>query len=449
MITKSNSNMEESNQKTLFLDHEDSKIHKAQLIIYAKGFPSRYISLNKETVSLGSSEDNDIFIQDSYISKHHCVISKKGSDYFITDQESRNGTYLNHILVKENILKNKSTIQIGKALLEFQSTDPFLKKNEFQGIVSKNLLMHQIFQTVEKIAPISTTVIIYGETGTGKELIARAIHEKSSRKNNPFITVNCGAIPKDLIESELFGHVKGAFTGAMTHREGSFFSANGGTLFLDEVGELPLELQPKLLRVLEQKEIKALGSEHCKKVDVRIIAATHRNLQELIQKNLFREDLFYRLHLIPIYLPPLRDRKEDIPLLLKHFSSHYQFTTKALKIMMQHTWPGNIRELKNTLERIKFISNNHLKIITEKEVQQILRFTFSKPFLETLSDMERDMLCELLERNQWNRTLTAKVLSMPKSTLLGKMKRYNIVPPEEFRKKSLKKIIGSNRRVKP
>lgn len=233
------------------------------------------------------------------------------------------------------------------------------RQARFENIITQSKKIKKVFSLIEKIAPTSSTVLISGESGTGKELVARAIHTNSARKDEPFIIVNCGAIPENLIESELFGHIKGAFTGAVQNKKGLIAAADGGTLFLDEVGELPLSLQVKLLRFLQEGTCRPIGDTRSRKYDVRVISATNRNLEEDVKDKLFREDLFFRLNVIPIYLPPLRERKEDIPLLAAHIlhtlcDSHSRAVTgissRTLKKLIDHSWPGNIRELQNVIE---------------------------------------------------------------------------------------------------
>ena len=230
----------------------------------------------------------------------------------------------------------------------------------FSGIVGQSSALREVLQQVEMVAGTDSTVLLLGETGTGKELIARAIHDRSGRKSRPLVRVNCAAIPDGLLESELFGHERGAFTGAITQKIGRFEFADQGTLFLDEIGDIPLELQPKLLRVLQEREFERLGSTVTRKVNVRVVAATHRNLEEMIQEKQFRSDLYYRLNVFPIYVPPLRERPEDIPLLVRHFVHEFAhrmnktiaaISPETMDSLSQYSWPGNIRELQNVIER--------------------------------------------------------------------------------------------------
>lgn len=315
------------------------------------------------------------------------------------------------------------------------------------SIVSNSKKMQQVFTTVEKIAPYKTTCLVLGESGTGKELLANAIHQTSTRKNKPFITVNCGAIPENLLESELFGHKKGAFTGAVNDKKGLFEEADGGTLFLDEVGELPLLLQVKLLRVLQEEEIRKVGDIQAKKIDVRIIAATLKNLEEAVNKGHFREDLYYRLNVLPIQLPPLKERKEDIPMLIEHFikkknkklsSDVESVSEEALKTLLDYDWPGNIRELENTIERSmilvtgKEIALENLPAQFHNNMEGAFSAASHKLELGSLSikkmtrKMEEDLILKVLGQVDGNRTKAAKILEISHRALLYKIKEYGI-----------------------
>ncbi len=254
------------------------------------------------------------------------------------------------------------------------------KQKDFYGIIGESEKMQTIFSLIEKVSKTDATILIRGESGTGKELVAKAIHNLSKRKNKPFVAVNCASIPENLLEAELFGHKKGAFTDAYRDRKGKFEEAHEGTLFLDEIGDMPLPLQAKILRALQEKEITPLGGNKPKKIDVRIISATAQNLEELIKKGFFREDLFYRLNVIPITLPPLRERKEDIPALVKHFAEKHskkhgipvpEFEEGALKFLTSLKWEGNVRELENFMEKAVILIGNK-GIITEKELKEIV-----------------------------------------------------------------------------
>lgn len=310
--------------------------------------------------------------------------------------------------------------------------------HNFEEIVSKSKNFHKILQKIEQVASTDATVLIMGESGTGKELLARAIHNISNRSKKPLIKINCATLPANLIESELFGHERGAFTGAMERKVGRFELADGGTIFLDEIGELPIELQAKLLRVLQEGEFERLGNPKTMKVNVRVIAATNRNLEEAITKKEFREDLFYRLNVFPIISPPLRDRKEDIPLLVKHFINKYEgkmgkqinsVPAKVIDALMLYDWPGNIRELENLVERALILCPGNIleygdwipaaKIITNN----------GKATLHKLDDVEREHIIAVLEKTNWKvsgEKGAAKILGLNPTTLEARMKKMGI-----------------------
>ncbi|MBN1290944.1 MAG: sigma 54-interacting transcriptional regulator [Candidatus Latescibacteria bacterium] len=307
--------------------------------------------------------------------------------------------------------------------------------HNFEDIISQCEKLNLVFGKVEQVAPTNTTVLILGETGTGKELLARAIHNISNRKDRPLVKVNCAALPANLIESELFGHEKGAFTGALSRKIGRFELADLGTLFLDEIGDLQPELQTKLLRVLQDGEFERLGSSHTLKVDVRIIAATNRDLGRAIEEGKFREDLFYRLNVFPIECPPLRDRKEDIPLLVEHFINKYStkigkkivtIPYKVMKALQEYNWPGNIRELENIIERAVIITQGQVLEYGDWFPQTTVSGTSSIP---TLQEMEREHIMEVLELTGWRirgNDGAAELLDIKPTTLEARMKKLKI-----------------------
>jgi two-component system NtrC family response regulator len=313
-------------------------------------------------------------------------------------------------------------------------------KVDFHTIVGSSKEMEKIFEVIRKVADTEAAILITGESGTGKELVARSIHANSSRKDAPFVAINCAAIPRDLLESELFGHVKGAFTGAVKDKTGKFQSAEGGTLFLDEVGELPLELQPKLLRALQEKEVEPVGGTTVQKLDVRVLSATNLNIDKAIADGTFREDLYYRLSVIPIHLPPLRERRKDIPLLIRYFCSKHAsekitFDNSVLETLVMYPWPGNVRELENTVERLLIMRNSD--VISLSELPDKLRANnASESAIITLPDegysleqLEREVVVEALERNSWNQTAAARFLRIPRHTLIYRIEKYNITMP--------------------
>jgi two-component system response regulator AtoC len=317
------------------------------------------------------------------------------------------------------------------------------KDNQFESILAKSAEMVAIFKTVSKIADYKTTVLITGESGTGKELVARAIHTRSSRKAAPFVAINCGAIPENLLESELFGHKKGAFTDANADRRGLFEEATGGTLFLDEIGELPLSLQVKLLRVLQEEHIRRLGDTKDVKVDVRIIAATHRDLTADVKAGRFREDLFYRIHVLSIHIPPLRNRREDVSLLIDHFvtrnnarlgTSIRGVSTESRKLLLEYSWPGNVRELENTIERAMVLAEGDVlqladlpeRIRDALDPVQVHLASGELSVKKTTAAIEQILIRRALQKTKGNRTRAADLLEISHRALLYKIKDYKI-----------------------
>jgi two-component system response regulator AtoC len=317
------------------------------------------------------------------------------------------------------------------------------REHRFEDILAKSSLMQGVFRTIAKIANYKTTVLITGESGVGKELVARALHTRSSRAGEPFIVVNCGAIPENLLESELFGHKKGAFTDAVHDRSGLFSEADAGTLFLDEIGELPLGLQVKLLRVLEDGKIRKLGETKDVTVDVRIVAATHRDLLKETQKGRFREDLFYRLNVLPIVVPPLRERREDIPVLIEHFMARNNarlgtsingLDSEARRLLYEHPWPGNVRELENTIERAMVLCESDKLMPSDlperiREAQNPVQMQLASGELsvkKTTRIIEEILIRRALQKTKGNRTRAAEVLEISHRALLYKIKDYKI-----------------------
>lgn len=317
------------------------------------------------------------------------------------------------------------------------------QQTNFNNIIARSPRMLEIFDTIRKIADYKTTVLITGESGSGKELIARAIHYNSPRSNKPFVAINCTAIPETLLESELFGYVKGAFTGANKDKKGLFEEAHGGTLFLDEVGDLPVPLQVKLLRVIQEEEIRRVGSSTTQKVDVRLITATLKDLGEEIKKGSFREDLYYRLNVLPIHIPPLRERKEDIPLLTEHFLQGFnkemskqveRLSPETVQALSDYSWPGNVRELENTIERAMVLETSHeLTVehlpdtIKNQEVNPAIKAAANELSIKKMMTiMEQELIKKALEKTNGNRTWAAKLLEISHRALLYKIKRYGL-----------------------
>lgn len=329
--------------------------------------------------------------------------------------------------------RQKEDLERIKCQLETQS--------EFGGIVGKDTQMQIIFKLIQDIAPTDATVLIQGESGTGKELVARAIHHQSLRKDAPFIVINCSAYPTALLESEIFGHERGAFTGALRQKNGRFEQADGGTVFLDEIGEIQLSAQIKLLRVIQTQKFERLGGEKTLGVNVRLIAATNKDLLEEVKRGNFREDLFYRLNVIPIQMPPLRNRRNDIPLLARHFLRHFaieqgkeiqDFSSEAMRMLLDYSWPGNVRELENSIEHALVLAKSER--IEATDLPSALQTAKKSPKTKTVSsrtilDSEKKLLQETLEECGWNKKLTAQNLGISRSTLYSKLKKYRILIP--------------------
>ncbi|MRG91836.1 sigma-54-dependent transcriptional regulator [Polyangium spumosum] len=318
-----------------------------------------------------------------------------------------------------------------------------LRESTFEEILAKSASMQAIFKTIAKIADYKTTVLVTGESGVGKELVARALHKRSARRGGPFVAVNCGAIPESLLESELFGYRRGAFTDATTDRVGLFEQANHGTLLLDEIGELPLSLQVKLLRVLQEETIRRLGDSKDIKVDVRIIAATHRDLHAETQAGRFREDLFYRINVLPIGIPPLRERREDVPLLVEHFMNRNnarfgtnirQLSPEARRLLLEYAWPGNVRELENTIERAMVLAEKDSieaddlpeRIREARDPIQLHLTSGELSIKKTARVIEEILIRRALTKTKGNRTRAAEVLEISHRALLYKIKDYRI-----------------------
>ena len=322
---------------------------------------------------------------------------------------------------------------------------------KLNGIIGQSSEIKYIFRIIEKIAVSASTILLTGETGTGKGLIARAIHRNSTRADRPFVSINCGALPENLLESELFGHTKGAFTGALTSKNGKFEQANSGTIFLDEIGDMSPDLQVKILRVLEENEFEKVGGNKTISVNIRIIAATHRNLEERVEQGLFREDLFYRLFVIPLHLPPLRERKSDIPLLAAHFHKQFNeknslaikgFTPDAIDLLYSYSWPGNIRELKNLVERLVVLKQDGWlqpadlpakirgtrKIVSPPPTKEITEEGIS--LATAVTEYEKALILQSLEKAKWVKNKAAKLLHLNRTTLVEKIKRYEITPSD-------------------
>ncbi|MDW8002787.1 MAG: sigma-54 dependent transcriptional regulator [Deltaproteobacteria bacterium] len=347
----------------------------------------------------------------------------------------------NRLLAQE--LKNRANLfrRFSESKLLWENTSSGSLEKQKYNLIGVSLPMQKVFEMIEKVADTLATVLITGESGVGKELVARAIHCNSPRKDNPLVIVNCGAIPETLLESELFGYEKGAFTGAFSTKIGRFEIANGGTIFLDEIGDMSLNMQVKLLRVLQEKEFERIGGTKAIKVDVRVIAATNRNLEQLIKEGKFREDLYYRLNVVPIHIPPLRERKEDIPLLVDHFlklanrqnnCSVEGVSEGAMAILMEYDYPGNVRELQNIIERIVILKKKgtiQIEDLPEKlygHAEPKFDLDLKKGYDILVTEFEKSLIMKALSEAKGVKSKAAKVLNMNRTTLIEKMKRLGL-----------------------
>ena len=445
-------------------------LQKCRLVV-EEGNRSHEHSFDQPVITIGAMDDNDVVMNDSTVSRYHCKIVQEESSWVLCDLGSTNGTFINRVRIREAYLKPGCTVSLGTAELKFYSAEERVeiipsKKDHCGDIVGKHARMRELYAIIEKIAPTGTTVVIEGETGTGKEVIASTIHKLSTRAGGPMMVFDCGAVPENLIESELFGHEKGSFTGAVMTRQGLFEMAHGGTLFLDELGELSIDLQPKLLRALEQREVRRVGGQKSIKVDVRVIAATNRNLEEEVKSGRFRQDLFYRLSVVRLFLAPLRERVEDIPLLVKHFLKSQagnrepdgtlrvrQVSRDAMDLLCAYKWPGNVRELVNSIERAcSFVEGDTIQVADLPESVRITGSgaqspagarghghghgghggdvgadsTFKEAKERWVSSFERDYLVQLLKKSNGNISHAAREADIDRKYFRKLMKKYAI-----------------------
>jgi DNA-binding NtrC family response regulator len=396
-----------------------------------------------DRLSIGSHPSNDLALEDPAVSGFHCEVQVDTRGPWLVDMGSRNGTVLDGVTIGRGALRDGSTIQLGRTTLRFEfGTDhqalPISTRTQMGGLVGVSAAMRTAFALLERAAASDATILIEGETGTGKEGAAEALVGEGARREKPFLVVDCGAIPASLLESELFGHEKGAFTGANERRAGVFEAADGGTVLLDEIGELPLELQPKLLRVLERKQIRPVGAPQHKTVDVRVLAATHRDLRALVNEGGFRSDLYYRLAVLRIRLPPLRSRPEDIPLLVKHLLGALGadpavtaaiLAPESIARLQRAAWPGNVRELSNHLQRRLVLD---APLDQDEPVHGDLTVQTSLPYAEAkrrlLDAFERRYLDAVIARHGGNIAQAARAAGMDRVYVYKLLQRHGVRP---------------------
>jgi DNA-binding NtrC family response regulator len=392
---------------------------------------------------IGSAADRALALRDPKVSRRHLEVEVLGDGVRVTDLESKNGSFHEGARFREILVGTGAVIRVGDSELQLVCGErgapmPAADSDRFGGLVGRSLMMRQLFTLLARAAVADTAILINGETGTGKEVCAEAIHARSNRAQGPFVVFDCAAVPPSLIESELFGHARGAFTGAHAARDGAFVQASGGTLFIDEVGELPLELQPRLLRAIDRQQVKPLGASGYREVDVRVVAATHRDLRDEVAHKRFREDLFHRLSVVQVLLPPLRKRKEDIPALVRELvgATGPAVSPAALALLTEHEWPGNVRELRNVLERARSLTPKG-GAITPTELGfdgaavDETRVGFHAAKDRLIATWERGWVAELLKRAKGNVSQAARLGQLDRVSLHRLMKKHGIAARED------------------
>jgi DNA-binding NtrC family response regulator len=407
----------------------------------------REVTVEGRPLTIGKGDGCDLKLTDQSVSRNHASVSVGAQGYAIEDLESTNGTEVNGVLVKNAVLTPGCRIQLGDTVLEFTAAVRSLpslpvKVDQLEYLVGASPGMQEVYGLIRQVAPTEATVVIRGETGTGKEVAARTIHALSRRKDGPFVVFDCANVNRDLMGSELFGHEKGAFTGAHAARRGAFEQASGGTLFLDEIGELPLELQARLLGAIQRRQVQRLGAENTFQVDTRILCATHRDLEAMCASKEFREDLYFRLAVITVELPPLRDRREDIPLLVARLVAELAppgsppppVSAAALEHLGRELWTGNVRELRNQVERALIVSGGGEVLPAHFAPLKKAKPASSAAVQNVPVDLEsaeKDAIMRALERNGGNKKRTAAELGIARSTLQRKLKDWGIADDGE------------------
>ena len=447
---------------TIFVDHKATRrqLRKSKLVVVDGHDEGKELLIDKERVTIGRSLACDLVLGDQTASGSHCEIIANEKGFLLRDLGSTKGTMIGEVAVQEVWLSSGAAFRVGQTLLEFRSTEGTVeidlsRQERFYELVGRSVRMREIFAVLEKVAASDLTVLVRGETGTGKELVARAIHRASKRAKRPLVVQDCSAIASNLIESTLFGHEKGSFTGAIDKHRGCFEQADGGTIFLDEIGELDLSLQPKLLRVLESNEVQRVGGNKRIPVDVRVVAATNRDLRQMVNDGTFREDLFYRLSVVQVELPALRERPEDIPSLAQIFLQEfckrrfpgekqgYVITPDAMLKLQSFQWPGNVRELKNTIERAISLTDSveigvqDLLPASQKSPDAVLpggtaeqyvydEIEFKEAKQRVLDAFESGYLKALLDKHGGNITRSANAAGLTRYHLRELAKRYGL-----------------------
>jgi len=403
------------------------------------GGPAVEATADSAELTIGSSAGNHLVLDDPTVSRAHCTIIATPRGFQLRDLGSTNGTWLAGHMIEVAYLKPGTQFRVGTVTVRFDRLDDLIREelspNDALGdALGASPAMRHIFALVAKVAPSESTVLLEGETGTGKGLIADLIHRQSGRADGPFVVVDCASIAPTLIESELFGHEKGAFTGAHAARAGAFEQANRGTVFLDEIGELPLDLQAKLLRALEERTVKRIGGTRAIRLDVRVIAATNRDVREEVNRGRFRADLYYRLNVVRLRLPPLRERREDIPLLVQHFYRTFTGDDAAVAPdtlvaqLADHAYPGNVRELRSAVERAVLAVDADFDAQVPASTAFDDRLSFRESKERAVAAWEREYLAELLARHDGNLSRAARAARMDRAHLRELLRRHGVAP---------------------
>jgi transcriptional regulator with GAF, ATPase, and Fis domain len=442
---------------------ETIELEKCKLVVVDGPDRGMTLTLTKPIIRIGTNEKNDLLLQDNTVSRFHCEIRHIRDEYLLVDRQSTNGTYIQNLRVREVFLHPNCEFLVGNSLIRFEPEVESVRvvpmaRGSYGELIGSAPRMREIYGIIDKVAPSDLSVVVEGETGTGKELVARALHTHSRRASRPLVIFDCSAFPENLLESELFGHEKGSFSGAIRTHRGVFERAEGGTIFFDELGEMSLNLQPKFLRALESGEIRRVGGERTIKVDVRVVAATNRNLAQLVEEGQFRRDLFYRLAKVRMTLPPLRDRPDDLPRLCDHFLDELRkarpelrvrrFSEEALALLAAYDWPGNVRELRNVVERSATFCED--ECIEVEDLPGDLQARLGRPLQKSLpapgsvdpgtglkeakeiivAQFERDYLVLLLERHEQNISRVAREAGIDRRHVYRLMKKYGIALPD-------------------
>ncbi len=439
----------------LYTDHSSGALKARRYKVVVAGGPDTGAGaeLDDGTFLVGTHQNTDLRLTDKGVSRYHLELQLRSDGLKVTDLDSTNGTFQGTTRIGSVVLNGATKLRLGNNTeIEISpadvpvSVDGF-SDDHFGKAIGGSRYMKELFGLLDRVSATEATVLLEGETGTGKELLAEAIHLRSPRKNGPFIVVDCGALPRDLIGSELFGHARGAFTGALSAKRGLIEEADGGTLFLDEVGELPLDLQPQLLRALEKREVRPIGEVRARKVNIRVIAATNRNLAEQVRGGQFREDLYFRLAVVRAAVPALRKHKEDIPLLVRNFlrdlnREDFELGPDMLSQLMAQDWPGNVRELRNVVERGLSLEGGAMPLEVAGSVGEatgdaanyhggaMSKEVLAKPFKEAkgllVESFEREYLTHLLARHNGNISRAALEAGIDRNYIHRLVKKYNI-----------------------